>query len=167
MAQRDYILRIIEQLGAALSELRRRILNQEGTEDLQDDLARVSGQAGFDIDLLRGFDFATLHLLVTQSGEVDVARCWLMAEVLYLDGLDATIAGLDGADSLRKARGLYEMVRPAGGMLVGMPEALERIEEIDRWLGDDSNGEATQRRGRSLATRRRSPSALELTPRFC
>ncbi|MEM7414544.1 MAG: hypothetical protein AAF389_03545 [Gemmatimonadota bacterium] len=167
MAQRDYILRIIEQLGAALAELRRRVLNQEG-DDLRGDLERVSGQAGFDIDLLRGFDFGTLHLLITQGGEVDVARCWLMAEVLYLDGLDATISGTDGSDSLRKARGLYEMVRPAGGMLVGIPEALERIAEIDRWLGEPDEPNASQpRRGRSVSTRRRSPAALELAPRLC
>lgn len=132
--QRDYILRIIEQLGVALAEIRRRILRQEKTATVREALARTAGQAGLDIELLRGFDLETLRLLVMPTGEVEPARCWLMAEILYLDGLEATLSGLPAHDSLLKARALFDMVRPAGGMLVGMPEAAERIAEIDKVL---------------------------------
>jgi hypothetical protein len=84
-----------------------------------------------DLHLLRGFDLSTLLLLAAPTGEVDPTRCWLMAEILYLDGLEAVLSERDGSDTLLKARALYELVRPAGGMLVGMPEAAQRIAEID------------------------------------
>ena len=154
MHQRDFILRIIEQLGVALAALRRRILRQEDSTAVREALARTAGQAGFDIELLRGFDLSTLHLLVAPTGEVDPTRCWLMAEILYLDGLEATLSDRDGRDSLLKARALYDLVRPAGGMLVGMPEAMERISEIDQWIeappeSGGSSGSSRPRRVRA------------------
>jgi hypothetical protein len=134
MHQRDYILRIIEQVGAALAALRRRILSRGGAAGTSEQLESVASQAGFDVALLRGFDVATLRLLVSPLGEVDPTRCWLMAEVLYLDGLEETLSGRDGGDSFLKARALYDLIRPTGGMLAGMAEADERIAEIDRYL---------------------------------
>lgn len=133
MHQRDYILRIIEQLGAVIAELRRRIVGGHDSAGVREALARTASQAGFDIELLRGFDLPTLHFLVAPAGEVDPTRCWLMAEILYLDGLEAalSVAEDDGRDSLLKARALYDLVRPQGGMLVGLPEAAERIADID------------------------------------
>jgi len=148
MHQRDYILRIIEQIGAAFAELRRRILRRQDASVTRESLASVASQAGFDIELLRGFDLPTLHLLVSPLGEVDPTRCWLMAEILYLDGLEATLSEGDGRNSLMKARALYDLVRPAGGMLVGMPEAAERIAEIDRLLGDPPDAASMDRKPR-------------------
>ena len=110
------------------------ILKQEDPVAVRDALARTASQAGFDMELLRGFDLATLLLLVAPAGDVDPTRCWLMAEILYLDGLEADVSGADARDSLTKARALYDMIRPEGGMLVGMPEAAERIDEIDERL---------------------------------
>ncbi len=154
MQQRDYILRIIEQLGAALAELRRRIVGGAAESGARADLDRVAGQAGFDIHVLRELDLGTLRMLVTPGGDVDPARCWLMAEVLYLDGLEATIREEDGFDSLWKARALYELVKPAGGLLVGLPEALPRIEEIDELLAGGTpwttDGRKTRGRGRRI-----------------
>ena len=62
MHQRDFILRIIEQLGAALAVIRSRILRQEKTADVRTALADAAGQAGLDIEVLRGFDLQTLRL---------------------------------------------------------------------------------------------------------
>ena len=134
MHQRDYILRIIEQLGSVRAELRRRILG--GRADpaaVTKDLAGVAGQAGIDLDLLRGFSVETLHMFVAPTGEIEPARCWLMAEVLYLDGLQANVEGRreDAHRSLSKARVLFTLIEPGGGMLLGLDEAADRIEEID------------------------------------
>ena len=137
MPQRDYILRLIEQLGVALAALRRRILSrQDPSASLQDELSRVSGQAGFDMALLRALSADTLHMLVSPTGEVEPARCWLMAEILYLDGLQAREERRedDAAASLAKARLLFGLVEPGGGMLVGFPEAAERVREIEELL---------------------------------
>lgn len=143
MHQRDYILRIIEQLGAVLAELRRIILGQKADPaEIQEALADAAGQVGLDIELLRGFDLETLRLFVMPAGELEPARCWLMAELLYLDGLDASLSDAPARESLLKARALFEMVRPAGGMLIGFPEASERIAEIDRLLGEEPGADA-------------------------
>jgi len=139
MPQRDYILRLIEQLGAALAALRRRILSREHDPSaLHEELARISGQAGFDMALLRALSADTLHMLVSPTGEVEPARCWLTAELLYLDGLQARGEERrdDAAASLAKARLLFSLVEPGGGMLVGFPEAAERVREIEGLLQD-------------------------------
>lgn len=140
MPQRDYVLRLIEQLGAALAALRRRILGRKvEASKLRDELGSLAGQAGFDLDLLRGFSGETLHMLVSPTGEVEPARCWLMAELLYLDGLQALAEGRreDGGASLGKAQLLFSLIEPAGGMLVGFPEAAERSREIERLLQEE------------------------------
>ena len=137
MPQRDYILRLIEQMGGVLAELRRRILGRKADPaSVQDELMSVSGRAGFDLELLRGFEGETLRMLVAPTGEVEPARCWMMAEVLYLDGLEAEVEGrvADARASLEKARLLFTLIGPAGGMLLGLAEAGDRVREIDERL---------------------------------
>jgi len=139
MPQRDYILRVIEQLGAALAALRRRILGHtDDSAALHDDLDKLAGQAGFDLGLLRALSGETLHMLASPTGEVEPARCWLMAELLYLDGLQALAEERqdDAVESLAKARLLFGLVEPGGGMLVGLVEAAERVCEIEGLLRD-------------------------------
>ena len=134
MPQRDYILRLIEQLGAALVALRKRILHGGAApQEVYDELAGLADRSGFDLALLRGFSGETLRMLVSPTGEVEPARCWLMAELLYLDGLQALAEGRDedARAGLEKARLLYSLVEPGGGMLVGLAEAAERIHDID------------------------------------
>jgi hypothetical protein len=137
MPQRDYILRLIEQMGAALAALRARILGRKIDAGLvQEELGGLAGRAGFDLDLLRGFAADTLRMLVAPTGEVEPARCWMMAELLYLDGIQAEVEERpdDARASLEKARLLYGLIEPGGGLLVGLPEAGDRIQEIDRRL---------------------------------
>ena len=140
MPQRDYILRLIEQMGAALVALRNRILGRGAPpQEIHDELAGLASRSGFDLALLRGFSGETLHMLVSPTGEVEPARCWLMAELLYLDGLEALVDGRDdeAREGLTKARLLFGLIEPGGGMLVGLPEAGERVREIEERLGDD------------------------------
>jgi len=135
MSQRDYILRLIEQMGAAMVALRRKILGQAvAPQVIQREMAALAGQTGFDLALLRGFTGETLRMLVAPTGEVEPARCWLMAEIIYLDGLQAQIEERvdDARDALAKARLLYTLIGPGGGLLVGLPEAGERIADIDQ-----------------------------------
>jgi len=143
MLQRDYILRLIEQIGAVLIALRKRILARSVTPgEARDALRDVSSRAGFDLDLLKGFSLDTLVLLVAPTGEVEPSRCWIMGEVLYLDGLQAVAEDrpLDARVSLAKAATLYRLVEPGGGMLVGFPEAATRIAEIESLLEDLPDG---------------------------
>jgi len=136
--QRDYILRHIEQLGSALVALRNLILGRKADPArVDEELTAVAGRGGMDLELLRGFTEDTLYMFVASTGDVEPARCWLMGELLYLDGLQAQLEEreLDAEASLRKARMLFALIEPAGGMLVGIPEAAGRVEEIDEHLG--------------------------------
>lgn len=137
--QRDYLLRLIEQMGAALVELRNLILGRAADpQRVDDELAALAGRAGMDLPLLRGFSLETLLMFVSPTGDIEPGRCWLMAELLYLDGLEAVLDGRpdEGREGLRKALGLFRMIEPGGGLLVGLPEAAERIEEIEARLAE-------------------------------
>ena len=137
MQQRDYILRLIEQMGAALVALRNRIMGRKDDPlAIWEELSGLAGQAGIDLTLLRGFSVDTLHMFVSPAGEVEPARCWLMAELLYLDGLQAELEGRveDAATGFEKAHTLFHLVAPAGGLLIGLPEAAERMAEIEERL---------------------------------
>jgi len=134
MPQRDYILRLIEQMGVVLAGIRRKILGGQASVDTRQELADVAAQGGVDLELVRGFDLETLMMLVAPMGEIEPSRGWLMAEILYLDGLDATLTDRPARDSLLKARALFEMMRPHPALFVGIAEADERIAEIDALL---------------------------------
>lgn len=162
--QRDYILRIIEQLGAALVEIRRRILRQQDAGEIREDLAETATKAGLDLELLRALDASTLVMLVSSGGDVELAKCWLMAELLYLDGLEKELRDADGRDSLYKARMLYDLIRPMGASIVGLPEAAARIAEIDDRLDGSSGTLSGSGSGRPRRLRARGRVALAGLP---
>jgi hypothetical protein len=139
MDRRDYILRMIEQVGQMLIALRKLIVGRlAGDAEIETKLREAAARGGVDLELARLTTAETLALLVAPTGDVEPGRCWLYAETLYLDGLNAQTRGL--ADHARasygKARLLFTMVKPWGGQLVGWPEADDRIAEIDRRLRD-------------------------------
>ncbi len=135
MPQRDFILRMIEQLGAMLVALRKMILGGGDPRQIEDALASAAQETGLELAILRGLTLDSLLSLVSPSGEVEPTRCWIMAEVLGLDGLQAAREGraTDARSSLLKARALFDLMRPRG-VLVGFPEADERIAGIDQEL---------------------------------
>ena len=45
--------------------------------------------------------------------------------------LDWVVDALDAVEALNKARLLYTLIEPGGGLLVGLPEAGERIADLD------------------------------------
>jgi hypothetical protein len=153
---RDYILRMIEQFGRFAAALRRRILGGEATHaELQAQLSSAAHQAGLDIELARVASIEMLEPLVAPGGDVDPSRCWMCAEVLYLDGLDAQLAEdpEHARSSYAKARVLFSLVAPMGAFLVGFPEARMRIEEIDQRLDSlnaDEGGPAAPPRARRM-----------------
>jgi SAM-dependent methyltransferase len=132
MTERDYILRMIEQFGVALARLRRLLAAGASGETVRRELDLAGRQVGIDFDMARLASEDTLAALLTAGGEVNPSRCWMTAELLFLDGLDAEAAGETDAARLsyRKALTLYSLIRPHGVFLVGWPEAAERTEEI-------------------------------------
>jgi hypothetical protein len=94
MYRHDYILRLIERFGVALRTLRDRILRRE-REDLsvRGELGEIARQAGLDLEVARTLDPAALMMWLAPSGPPDPARLWLMAELLYLEGIAGKAAG--------------------------------------------------------------------------
>lgn len=137
MYQRDYILRMIEQVGAVLRRLREIILKQAGeSTTVKQELNKAVQQVGFDLDLARIADGATLERMVAPTGELEPGRGWLVAEALYLDGLEAHIEdrALEARRSLEKALRLYRLLEPDALLPTGFPEAADRIREIEDHL---------------------------------
>jgi hypothetical protein len=131
MAQRDYILRMIEQMGQILIRLRRMLSGETGGgQEFRQQLDAAAAQFGINPGLLRDATPDTLVMLLSPT--VDPSRCWLGAELLFLEALDAEAAGHadDARVSYEKARLLFRLLEPTGVMLTGWPEAAERIEEI-------------------------------------
>jgi len=130
----DYLLRQIEALGQLLIAIRKMILGGESDGGaVETRLQEVSAKGGLDLDLARAATPETLRLLIAPTGEVEPGRCWLLAETLFLDGLQARTSGEESraADSLGKAHMLFSLLAPMGAFLVGFPEAADRIREIE------------------------------------
>ena len=137
MAQRDYILRLIEELGAALIALRNAILRGGApAEDVEATLRRATSAAGLELELARVVSVEALPDMVAPTGEVEPAKCWVLAEALMTDGVNRMQTGdLELARPLlAKAATLFRLVAPWGAYLVGFPEADERIAEIEGLL---------------------------------
>lgn len=143
MQQRDYILRMIEQAGAILVALRQRILRRTiQPSEVQAELRSTLQQVGFALDLAQLADAASLERMVAPTGELDPARGWLVAEVLYLDGLEAQLGGKEvlARASFEKALRLFRLFDPRNPIPSGFPEALERMRDIETRLRELGNG---------------------------
>ncbi len=146
MVQRDYILRMIEELGAALIALRKVIFKGSvSAAKVEGTLRRAASGAGMDLDLARAASVESLPAMMAPTGEVDPMRCWLLAEVLMTDGINQLHEGEHdrARSSLARAAALFRLVGPWGAYLTGFPEASERIKEIEGIMaGDPGSGAA-------------------------
>jgi hypothetical protein len=124
---------MIEQMGELLIALRNRVLGRSVTrQELSDGFARVASQTGIDLGLARSATPETLQLLVAPTGEVEPGRCWLVAEMLAVDGLqwEAEHRPDEARASYERARALFSLLEPGGAFLVGLPEASDRVGEL-------------------------------------
>jgi hypothetical protein len=144
MPQRDYILRVIEQIGVILKALREMILNRStGAGQVRAELQKVFQKIGFDIEVALIADTETLVRMIAPSGELDPGRAWLVAEAMYLDGLDAALEEQvpHARLSLEKALRLFRMFDASTPIPAGFSEARERVREIEERLAG-LNGDA-------------------------
>lgn len=135
--RRDWILRQVEQIAEVLARLLGRILRRElSGDEVRAELDAVGRSLGLDMELAHRVSAETLLLLVSPTGDIEPARCWLFAETFYLEGLQAHLNG-DGdeaSDLLARARLLFQAMADGELRLPGMAEAGERVREIDRIL---------------------------------
>lgn len=131
MYRRDYILRLIERFGLALRALRDRILKREVDASIVvAEIHDVAQQAGIDLDLARRLDPGSLSLWLAPGDDVDQPRLWLIAELLYLTGLqtsatDAVAARGDFERALRLHSRLPADWRPSDGFVASGERAAE------------------------------------------
>ena len=137
MYRRDYILRLIERFGRMLVALRNRILRRELTvEELHREIHEIAQQAGLDLELARQLDPQVLLMWLSPTGEVDEPKFWLMAELLYLEGIDARAGGTDDRwrGDLTRAHAIFARLQPDWKPSADLASAGERCAEIDRLL---------------------------------
>jgi len=142
VGQTDYLLRLIEEVGRTLIELRRMMLGGEsGPADMEAELQRVAGEAGLDLDLLRSMSVDTLEMLISPTGELEPGKCWITAEILAVDGHRANAEGdVDGArDRWEQALRLYTLLEP-GILARGLPEVGSRVREVQDDLASLDRG---------------------------
>jgi hypothetical protein len=132
MYRHDYIIRLIERFGAALRTLRDVILRRQRDEQgVHAEVGEIARQAGLDLDVARTLDPEMLLMWLAPGGEPDPAKLWLMAELLYLEGLQARAAGSAGwKGDLSRAMGLLERLEPDWRPGDGFTPAGERLSEI-------------------------------------
>ena len=87
-ACRHALIALIERFGAALISLRDRILRRTKEEaGVRAEIHEIAREAGLDINVARSLEPESLLLWLAPTGEPDPAKLWLMAELLYLEGL--------------------------------------------------------------------------------
>jgi hypothetical protein len=135
--RRDYILRLIERFGQALRALRDRILKREvDAATVVAEIHDVAQEAGIDLDLARRLDPVSLSLWVAPGDDVDQPRLWLIAELLYLTGLQASVADPSAArGDFQRALTLHSRLPPDWKPSDGFVTAGERIAELRTLLG--------------------------------
>ena len=94
MLRDDYVLRLIERLGATLIALRNRILRRARDEvSVRAEIHEIAREASLDVAVARSLEPESLLMWLAPTGQPDPAKLWLMAELLYLEGLDAKSSG--------------------------------------------------------------------------
>lgn len=132
MYRQDYILRLIEQFAQGLILLRNRILRREtDRQKASAEVTELAQQAGLDLGIARSLDVQSLLMWLAPAGQVDQARLWLMAELLYFEGLAALDADPDAARAdLARALTILERLEPHWRPTPELPTAAELQQEI-------------------------------------
>lgn len=109
----------------------------EPSHRIDEGLAEAADRAGVDLEVARLADLATLRSVLGPGGVPDTAKCWAMAELLFLDGLRARAE--EGEEAARrpleKALGLYGLLDEDIDLPEGVPTPKERVERIQELLG--------------------------------
>ncbi len=111
MIQRDYIMRMIEQIGALIGHIFDKNISHENTER---ELDAVSAQwIGLPSSVLLSLPAAEVYRLFEESGRMVAGKSFFMAEVCRAKGMTVDEAG-ERAGFLDKARFFYAKCSGAG-----------------------------------------------------
>ncbi|UCC73798.1 MAG: hypothetical protein JSV86_04355 [Gemmatimonadota bacterium] len=149
MAQRDYLLRQIEQLGVALARIRELILGGEPVL-AKAGLQQVAAQSGVDLEVLQVLAPESLLQLLMGAGEGNLEKLIPAAEVLFLKGELEEYLGQTGrsAQSFAKASLLGNQVRALIGEVADSnlkSRVEELLEDIERRRSSGHSSDASSR----------------------
>lgn len=137
MTQRDYILRIAEEVGRVLAQ----VIYKKQREDYQGAHAFIDEQFRQMLGMGAGFVHSapeeTLLAMLTSMGELDTEKCWLLATLLKADGevFEAQGNEDDSYYSYLKAINLFLAVLTSDGEL----HRLDPVPEVEGLLYKLSN----------------------------
>ena len=150
MYRQDFIIRIIEQFGRALAALLHKITGRQlSPAEIHAQVATVASQSGLQLDVARSLDPAMLLMWLAPRGEADIdpGKFWLLAELLFLEGMQAREEGhVEAARAdLERARLILSKLPPDWRPQAGLASAGERLEDIASALSTLLRaGESTQ-----------------------
>jgi hypothetical protein len=137
MFREDYINRLIEQFGHALVALRNLITGRQASPaEIHAQIASVASQGGLALDVARSLDPAMLVMWLAPRGEIDPGKFWLLAELLFLEGLQAHEEGdvTRARADLDRARLLLGKIDAGWRPETDLASAGERIQDVDAAL---------------------------------
>lgn len=126
-----------------LADLLQRVqgeIEREGGEPssrVEEGLAEAARRAGLDLDVARIADLQTLERVLAPGESPGSGKCWAVAEILFLDGLQARSRGRDddARTLLEKALVLYGHLGEGMHLPDGVPSPGARIRRIRELTG--------------------------------
>ena len=111
MLRRDYLLRLIEEMGRIVARIRE-LLVRGGEADVETELQTAARLVGLELHAIRALTVDSLLVLLRPTPDADATRVRIVAQLLELDGLRARAAGDEEAAerAFAKARRLLEAV---------------------------------------------------------
>jgi hypothetical protein len=138
MFRQDYILRLVEQFGRVLATLLSKIKGRQlSPTEVHAQIAAIASQGGLQLDVARSLDPVMLLMWLAPRGEIDPGKFWLMAELLFLEGMQAREEGLaDRArDDLQRARIILSQLATDWRPQADLTSVGERLGAIDAVIG--------------------------------
>lgn len=128
MERRDYLLRMLEELGRVMARVRELITEHSLTAAAQE-LEHSAARAGLTLPLVQALAGDGLAAVLTTAGRPDPVKQLLAAEYLYVEGLRAPPP--DDAALLGRALALYRGIGPLRDTSLEAAVA-DRITDLER-----------------------------------
>jgi len=128
--RRDYLLRLLEQMGRAVARVRELLTGQFVAQAARE-IEVVAQQAGVPLALVRVLSADSLTPVLSTAGEPDPLKRLLAAEYLYVEALRH--GPPDAADLFARASELYRGVGPLADAAL-TAAVTERITDLERRL---------------------------------
>jgi hypothetical protein len=126
--RRDYLLRMLEDMGRVMARVRELVLGQSHAAAAQE-LERAAARAGLTLPLVQALAGDGLAAVLATAGRPDPVKYLLAAEYLTVEGLRA--APPDDAALLGRALALYRGIGPLRDTSLQAAVA-DRITDLER-----------------------------------